>query len=136
MANLQIEIWHCAHLVVVVMSKVGTIPIKIRRFVEALQKGTSASTHVETAIRRAELDLAGFKHRSILRALRFSPDGITVATFGGSYDKGVNLAMPQEIAALKSSQAVVYHLPSGEYRLSSTAHRTALLMKPVWAYWF
>lgn len=81
------------------------------------------------------VDFAGFRHRRILRALRHSPGGVLVTEFEGVFDNGVNLAMPQELAALKSSQAVVYHLPSQEYRLSSTAHRTALLMKPVWAYW-
>jgi hypothetical protein len=39
----------------------------------------------------------------------------------------VYLAQPTDVGgAMKASNAVVYHLPTGEYRLATRAHRTAL----------
>ena len=76
----------------------------------------------------AETDLAGFTHQPILKALKASPDGVRTVKFKGVEHKGVNLAQPKDVAvAMKKQTAIVYHIPSGEYRLASRAHRTALL---------
>jgi hypothetical protein len=43
-------------------------------------------------------------------------------------DKGVDLELPKEVAvAMKDVGAIVYHLPSLEYRLATRAHKTAML---------
>jgi predicted phosphoadenosine phosphosulfate sulfurtransferase len=76
----------------------------------------------------AERDLVAFIHKPILEALKESPDGVSVVKFQGCKDNGVNLASPKKVAeAMKETNAIVYHLPSGEYRCASRAHRTALL---------
>ena len=79
-------------------------------------------------MRAAKRDLAGFTHKPILKALKASPDGVRTVKFDGVKHEGVNLAQPKQVAvAMKEQASIVYHLPSGEYRLASRAHRTALL---------
>ena len=79
-------------------------------------------------MRAAERDLAGFLHKPILKELKASPDGVRTVKFDGVKHDGVNLAQPKDVAvAMKKQTAIVYHIPSGEYRLASRAHRTALL---------
>lgn len=102
---------------------------------QALQQGELAQTYINSCIREAEFDLAGFAHRPILRALLSSPDdGVLVSDFAGVYDKGACLALPKEVEALKSSKAIVFHVPSLTYRVSTTAHR-CVLKKKYWSYW-
>jgi hypothetical protein len=97
-------------------------------FVNALRSGRTAADYIETALRAAARELVGFKHKPILKALKKSPDGVCIESFDGVEHKGVDLAQPKEVAvAMKAQQAIVYHIPSGEYRLASRAHRTALL---------
>ena len=100
----------------------------VRDFAEALESGDTAAEYIETTVCAAERDLAGFTHQPILKALKSSPDGVSTAKFKGVEHKGMNLAEPKQVAAaMKERNAIVYHLPSGEYRLASRAHRTALL---------
>jgi hypothetical protein len=107
---------------------VGTLPLDVRDFAVALGSGDTAADYIEAALLAAEADLAGFTHKPILKALKASPDGVRTMKFDGVEHKGVNLAEPKEVAvAMKKRNAIVYHLPSGEYRLASRAHRTALL---------
>ena len=76
----------------------------------------------------ADNDLSAFTHEPILEALKLSPDGVRTKVFRGIENKGVNLAQPKQVAlAMKESQAIIYHHPSGEYRLASRAYRTALI---------
>ena len=106
----------------------GTFPLDVRDFAEALERGETAADYIETTLLAAEADLAGFTHKPILKALKASPDGVRTVKFDGVKHEGVNLAQPKQVAvAMKEQAAIVYHLPSGEYRLASRAHRTALL---------
>ena len=106
----------------------GTFPLDVRDFAEALESGDTAVDYIEAALRAAERDLAGFLHKPILKELKASPDGVSTVKFDSMEHKGVNLAEPKQVAvAMKMRNAIVYHLPSGEYRLASRAHRTALL---------
>ena len=100
----------------------------MREFTNALEDGESAADYIEEVLCAAERDLAAFEHEPILEALKLSPDGVSTDKFGGIEDEGVNLAAPKQVAlAMKETQAIIYHLPSGEYRLASRAHRTALI---------
>ncbi len=106
----------------------GTLPSDIRVFAVALGSGDTAADYIEAALCRADDDLCSFAHPQILEELKKSPDGVRRKQFKGVEHKGVNLAEPKEVAvAMKKRNAIVYHLPSGEYRLASRAHRTALL---------
>ena len=106
----------------------GTIPLYVRDFTNSLKNGASAATYIEEVLCAAENDLSAFAHEPILEALKLSPDGVSTDMFRGIENKGVNLAEPTEVAlAVKMRQAIIYHHPSGEYRLASRAHRTALI---------
>jgi hypothetical protein len=106
---------------------VGTLPIQIRDFAEALERGETAADCLEAALRAAETDLAAFAHPPILTTLKASPDGVSTDLFDNVYHNQVYLAQPKDVGgAMKASRAVVY-LPSGEYRPATRAHRTALL---------
>ena len=100
----------------------------VRDFAEALESGGTAADFIESILLAAETDVAGFTHQPILKMLKASPDGIRTVKFKGVKHEGVNLAEPRDVAiAMKKRNAIVYHLPSGEYRMASRAHRTALL---------
>ncbi len=106
----------------------GTVPLDIFDFAEALEEGGNVATYIEETLRAANSDLRKFLHKPILKALKSSPDGVSADLFDEVEHKGVNLAQPKDVAvAMKKQTAIVYHLPSGEYRLASVAHRTALL---------
>jgi hypothetical protein len=106
----------------------GTLPLDIRVFAKALRKRVPADNFIETSLLAAERDLAGFTHQPILKVLKALPDGVSTVKFKGVKHEGVNLAEPKQVAvAMKEQAAIVYHIPSGEYRLASRAHRTALL---------
>ena len=94
----------------------------------ALKEGIPVAQIIEDAVLDAKADLVAFKLEPILAALKTSPDGVDVCEFNGFEYKGVDLAQPKRVAvAMKETNCLVYHMPSGEYRLASRAHRTALM---------
>ena len=100
----------------------------VREFTNSLENGESAADYIEEVLCAADNDLSAFAHEPILEALMLSPDGVKTKVFRGVESEGVNLAEPTEVAlALKRRQAIIYHHPSGEYRMASRAHRTALI---------
>ena len=100
----------------------------VREFTNSLENGELAAKYIEDILRAAKNDLSAFAHKPILEALKLSPDGVRTKVFSDIENKGVNLAEPKEVAlAMKESQAIIYHHPSGEYRMASRAHRTALI---------
>ncbi len=106
----------------------GTIPLDIMDFAEALEEGGNVADYIETTLCVADDDLCSFLHVPILKALKASPDGVRRKQFQGVKHEGVNLAQPKQVAvAMKEQAAIVFHQPSGEYRMVSRAHRTALL---------
>lgn len=112
----------------VLFDKVGKLPSKILRSMTALKEGISAAQIIEEAVLAAEKDLVVFTLNPILAALKATPDGVHIRAFDGLEYKGVNLAEPKDVAvAMKKRNCIVYHMPSGEYRLVSRAHRTALM---------
>ena len=106
----------------------GTLPLDVWAFADALEEGDTAVDYIEATLSKAHRDLCGFAHPQILLALKKSPDGVSTLLFAGVENNGAHLAEPKDVAAaMKMSNAIVYHPPSGEYRLASRAHRTALL---------
>jgi len=102
--------------------------LHVREFTNLLENGESVSDYIEEVLCVADNDLSAFTHEPILETLKLSPDGVSTDMFRGIESKGVNLAEPKEVAkAMKQRQAIVYHHPSGEYRMVSRAHRTALI---------
>ena len=106
----------------------GTIPLHVRKFTNSLENGESAADYIEEVLCAAYNDLSAFAHEPILEALKLYPDGVRTNMFRGIKNEGVNLAEPKQVAlAMKERQAIIYHHPSGEYRMASRAHRTALI---------
>ena len=100
----------------------------VREFTNSLENGESAADYIEEVLYAAKRDLSAFAHEPILEALKLSPDGVRTKVFRGVKNEGVNLAEPKQVAlAMKERNAIIYHHPSGEYRLASRAHRTALI---------
>ena len=99
----------------------------VREFTNSLENGESAADYIEEVLCAADNDLSAFAHEPILEALKLSPDGVRTKIFRGVENEGVNLAEPKQVAlAMNERNAIIYHHPSGEYRLASSAHRTAL----------
>jgi len=89
----------------------------------------TADDFIKGMLDRAQRDLDVFRHQPIIKALRDSPDGVSVSHFKGVEDKGVLLADVKQVAiAMKNQNGIVYHFPSGQYRLATRAHRTALAL--------
>ena len=108
--------------------KVGKLPLDILGSMTALKEGISAAEIIEEAVAAAEADLVAFTLKPILTALKAAPDGVHIRAFDGVKYEGVDLAQPKVVAvAMKMTNCIVYHMPSGEYRLVSRAHRTALM---------
>ena len=108
--------------------KVGKLPLDILSSMTALKKGIPAAQIIEEAVAAAKTNLIAFSLKPILTALKATPDGVHIEKFDGVEHKGVNLAQPKDVAvAMKVTNCLVYHMPSGEYRLASRAHRTALM---------
>ena len=106
----------------------GTIPLHVREFTNSLENGESATDYIEEVLCAADRDLSAFTHEPILEALKVSSDGVSTKVFRGIKNEGVNLAEPKQVAlAMKERNAIIYHHPSGEYRMVSKAHRTALI---------
>jgi hypothetical protein len=109
------------------IDKVGTLPLGIVLFCEDLSDGIPADALITDRIMQAKRDLVAFVHIPILRALKNQPDGIQVEFFRGIEDKGVLLSEPKSVGvAMKTRNVIVYHFQSGEYRLFSKAHKTAI----------
>ena len=100
----------------------------IREFATTVATGVPAAEYIEDIVSSARSDFSSFAHRPILDALKLTPDGVSKDVFEGIENEGVNLALPKQLAlAMKERNAIIYHHPSREYRLASTAHRTALM---------
>ena len=110
---------------------VGTHPLHLQLLARAIMRNETVENFTNGVISKAFDDLAAFSHKSILEKLKESPNGVKVHVFEGVEENGVNLAQPKAVAAaMKNSRAIIYHRPSGEYRLFSKAHATALNTKP------
>ena len=109
--------------------QVGTLPKQIARFASVLKHDPkSAAEYIQNVVYSAESDLYDFDRVPILKALKASPDGVPAWKFRGIEDKEVDLAVPKDVAKyMRWSKGIVYHPISGEYRLATRAHRTALL---------
>lgn len=94
----------------------------------ALKEGIPVAQIIKKAVLAAEADLVAFTLLPLLTALKATPDGAHVRAFNGVEYEGVNLAEPKDVAvAIEGANCLVYHVPSGKYRLASRAHRTALM---------
>jgi tripartite-type tricarboxylate transporter receptor subunit TctC len=65
--------------------------------------------------------------RPIITALKKSPEGVSIELFDGVEHKGVLLSSPKLVApAMKITNAIIFDFETGQYKLFSKAHQTAL----------
>jgi hypothetical protein len=109
------------------IDKIGTLPLSIGLFCEGLTEGVPADTLINGVVAKARKDLIAFTHTPILKALKNQPDGVSIEYFDGIEDEGALLSEPKDVGvAMKKRNVIVYHFQSGEYRLFSKAHKTAI----------
>lgn len=83
--------------------------------------------YISQAMNKARCELAAFEHRTLIRMLQRSPAGVSLEALDGVSDNGVMLNRPVKVAAaLKNSEAVLFNIEQGEYRLQSRMYATAL----------
>ena len=106
---------------------IGTLPLSLTMLCDALLAGQKVDDFIRSALAWAEADLVAFLHRPILTALKKSPEGVSVKFFGGVEHKGVPLSSPKLVApAMKITNAIIFDFETGQYKLFSKAHQTAL----------
>jgi hypothetical protein len=111
-------------------STLGRHPLTLRNCRDALDvedSDKSFNDFVNEELSMAENDLAAFQHKEILVALKDKPQGVRSGTFKDIKNEGILLSEPKDVAiAMIKRNCIMYHFPSGEYRLASQAHKTAL----------
>jgi hypothetical protein len=106
---------------------VGTLPIQIRNLKTDLFMGHSIDDIICDAIKNSIASLRSFPLTKIRNALKVSPNGVKVENFDGEKEDGIWLASPKQVAP-HMVDAIMYHFPSDEYRLTTNALKTALML--------
>ena len=105
----------------------GTLPLSLGNFCDDVLKGETVDGCIAKEVAMARRDLEAFIHKPILAALKTSPDGVQSGSFDCVEHKGVLLSSPKLVApAMKISNAIMYDFGTGQYKLFSKAHQTAL----------
>ena len=106
---------------------IGTLPLSLTLLCDALLAERKMDDHIRRLVALAKVDLVAFLHKPILVALKKSPGGVSVMSFGGKEHEGVQLSAPKEVAvAMKKRNAILYNLETQQYQPFSKAHQTAL----------
>jgi hypothetical protein len=105
----------------------GMLPLSLADFCEAVRLGKTVDGHIAEVLASARQDLEAFVHEPILAALKKSPDGVLSGTFQGIKHEEVWLSEPMLVApAMELRNTVLYDFKTGQYKLFSKAHQTAL----------
>ena len=82
---------------------------------------------MENVLAKARADLVAFPHKTILKALKDHPEGVPPKYFENQEHKGISLFDPIAVGeSMKRSNAIVYRIELGVFKLMSKAHATAL----------
>jgi hypothetical protein len=121
--------------------KVGSLPLDIGLFCKGLVRGVATDKLIADAIDEAEVDLLAYidcptykqeriLFEPILKALKYERDGVKIKRFSQSNNVDVSTLLfrnfKDELSSMKRRCPVMYHIESKEYRLISTAHKTAI----------
>jgi GTPase SAR1 family protein len=109
--------------------KIGTLPRDILLSMVALKDGIPVTQIIQKTVAVARSDITSFTYQPIITALKSSPDGVNSGKFSQIFHKGAHLAEEKDVLGAMDNNAIIYHIPSREYRLASRAHRTALLQE-------
>jgi GTPase SAR1 family protein len=103
---------------------VGTNPAMLLSFVN--RQGASLDDFIQRQLDFAKKDLLAFPLQPILKALKIHPDGVDPAYFKNEKYEGINMSVPKAVGMAMSSNAVLYDIEEGRYKLMSQAHKVAL----------
>ena len=105
----------------------GTLPLSLGNFCDDVLKGETVDGCIAKEVAMARRGLEAFILKPILAALKTSPDGVQSGSFDGVKHEGVLLSSPTLVApAMKITNAIMYDFGTGQYKLFSKAHQTAL----------
>jgi hypothetical protein len=107
---------------------VGTNAAMLMKFIRRRAKGASVDDFITDRLALARQDLVAFGMQPILRALKEHPDkGVKPEYFKNEEYKGIDMSVPVAVGnAMKVSNAVLYDMKEGRYKLISHAHKVAL----------
>jgi hypothetical protein len=110
------------------IAEFGTRPVTMRRLRDALKHGGTISDFTREEERAAEVALARFPLKSILKELKQRPGGVAVDSFGDQVEKDVHLAVVGEVAkmAMTESDVIYYDFKDGTYKLGSPVLKKVL----------
>jgi hypothetical protein len=106
----------------------GTRPAMMRRLRDALKRGKTISEFTRKEELAAKAMLDKFPLKSILMVLKHNPGGVNVKSFGGQIEKGVHLAVVEEVAekAMTKSDVLYYDFYDASYKLGSPVLKNVL----------
>jgi AAA+ ATPase superfamily predicted ATPase len=111
-----------------IYNNVGGNPVLLMSLLEKM-KTKSLDSCIEHILVSACADLAAFKLKPILKALKEHPEGVEAIYFDGQEYGGIYLSNPKEVGnAMKSRNAVVYRkdLETAVYQMQSIKYKNAL----------
>jgi 5-bromo-4-chloroindolyl phosphate hydrolysis protein len=110
-----------------VFDNIGTTPAMVKSLARHMKNKQPLQEFVDSRIAYATQTLDAFPHKAILNALKEHPEGVYPRYFKNQVHRGVDLTVPQAVGtAMKRSNAIVYRIELGMYKMMSTAHQTAL----------
>ena len=104
---------------------VGTNAAKLLKFVS---QNVRVDEFIAAELADANQDLVAFQLKPLLLALKKHPEeGVSPVYFNNAKYEGIDLSNPVAVgAAMKGSNAVLYDMKEGHYKLISQAHKVAL----------
>ena len=116
----EIDVKAMMHL----FDNVGTNAAMLNQFVSGKM---TVDEFISEKLLDAESELVAFPLKPILGALKQHPDGVSPKFFKNKEYKGIDMSDPVAVGvAMKGSNAFLYDMQTGKYKLMSQAHVVAL----------
>jgi hypothetical protein len=103
---------------------VGTNAAMLNKFIA---KSMTVDEFISEKLQETRRELVAFPLQEILVALKQHPDGVDPEFFKKKEYKGIDMSDPSRVGvAMKGSNAFLYDMQTGKYKLMSQAHVVAL----------
>ena len=115
---------------------IGAIPVALNALraeclvgnkdVNGMALSSIVDTFILERITDAKNNISAFELTHLLLQLKQNPEGVLARDLN-IREKGVLLSAPREVVPfMKKTNCIMYHMPTGTYRLVSKAHKTAI----------